>query len=46
MKKIATMLCFALIAIGLFATLEWTEAVAIRQGVNIEVWTGIETTDG
>jgi len=47
MKKIATMLCFALIAIGLFATLEWTEAVAIRQGVNIEWFrTGIETTDG
>ena len=47
MKKIAIMLCFALLTIGLFATLEWTEAVAIRQGVNIEWFrTGIETTDG
>lgn len=47
MKKIAIVLCFALLTIGLFATLEWTEAVAIRQGVNIEWFrTGIETTDG
>ena len=47
MKKIAIVLCFALFTIGLFATLEWTEAVAIRQGVNIEWFrTGIETTDG
>ena len=47
MKKIAIALCFALMVIGLFATLEWTEEVAIRQGVNIEWFrTGTETTDG
>jgi len=47
MKKIALALCFALMVIGLFATLEWTDEVAIRQGVNIEWFrTGTETPDG
>ncbi|HQJ96624.1 MAG TPA: hypothetical protein PLN17_05840, partial [Candidatus Cloacimonas sp.] len=47
MKKLAIVLGLALLVTGLFATFEWSDAVAIRQGVNIEWFrTGIETTDG
>jgi len=47
MKKIAILMCFAVMIIGLSAALQWQDAVAIRQGVNIEWFrTGIETNDG
>lgn len=47
MKKLAIMLSFILLLVSLSAELVWDDAVAIRQGVNIEWFrTGIETHDG
>jgi hypothetical protein len=47
MKKITILLSFTLLVLSLTAGLVWPEAVAIRQGVNIEWFrTGTETPDG
>jgi len=47
MKKLAILMCFTFALVWLSATLAWDNAVAIRQGVNIEWFrTGVETNDG
>jgi hypothetical protein len=47
MKKIALILSLAIACLSLSAGLLWQDAVAIRQGVNIEWFrTGIDTHDG
>lgn len=47
MKKIALLLSLVIACLSLSAGLMWQDAVAIRQGVNIEWFrTGIETHDG
>lgn len=47
MKKIALLLSLVIACLGLSAGLLWNDAVAIRQGVNIEWFrTGIDTNDG